>query len=69
MRKRPAPYPPTPRHHQLRGPLASAVRNGKALSQWQIEVTGAGRLWYLFDAEKRVCWLVKATTGHPRETD
>ncbi|SFJ79348.1 hypothetical protein [Streptomyces pini] len=69
MRTGPAPVPPTQRHHRLKGDLANGTRNGKALPQWQIEVTGGGRLWYLFDEGEQTCWLVLARTGHPRQTD
>ncbi|WLQ35077.1 hypothetical protein P8A18_17290 [Streptomyces castrisilvae] len=69
MRTNPAPSPSTERHHQLKFDLATAVYNGRELPQWQIEVTGGGRVWYLYDEEKRVCWLKVARTGHPRQTD
>ncbi|WP_129843033.1 hypothetical protein [Streptomyces sp. RFCAC02] len=69
MRTNPAPFPPTERHHRLRFDLASAVHQGRELPQWQLEVTGGGRVWYLFDQEKRVCWLKLAKVGHPRKTD
>ncbi|MFB6567349.1 hypothetical protein [Streptomyces noursei] len=69
MRTNPAPQPETPRHHRLKRDLATGVYQGRELPQWQIEVTGAGRIWYLHDAEKRVCWLRLAKTGHPRQTD
>lgn len=69
MRTNPAPSPPTQRHHQLKHGLATGLRNGKTLPQWQIEVTGGGRIWYLFDANAEACCVVKAGTGHPRQTD
>lgn len=49
MQTNPAPSPPTPRHHQLKGTLAFAEHGGKQLACWQIEVTGGGRIWYLLD--------------------
>ncbi|GGK67656.1 hypothetical protein [Nocardia camponoti] len=30
----------SPRHHRLKGPLASASHGGLDLPQWQIEITG-----------------------------
>jgi len=39
------------------------------LEQWQIEVTGGGRIWYLVDDDARTVWLVEAGTGHPRATE
>ncbi|MER6350606.1 hypothetical protein ABT186_01820 [Streptomyces sp. NPDC001634] len=57
------------RHHPLKYELATGVRNGKTYPQWQIEVTGGGRVWYLYDLNALTCWVTKATTGHPRQTD
>lgn len=42
-----------PRHHQLKGTLATAPHRGVSMAQWQYEVTGAGRIWYLVDLERR----------------
>jgi hypothetical protein len=69
MRTNPAPVPPTKRHHQLKGALATAVRNGRPFPQWQIEVTGGGRLWYLFDVDARTVWLRCVYIGHPKATE
>jgi hypothetical protein len=69
MRTCPAPVVPTSRHHRMKGDLATGTRNGKSYPQWQIEVTGGGRIWYLFDENATTCWLVHAGTGHPRQTD
>jgi hypothetical protein len=30
------------------------------------EVTGAGRVWYCPDVEKRIVWLTLASIGHPK---
>lgn len=68
MRTDPCPQPPTERHHQLKGDLSSACRNGVDLPQWQIEVTGGGRVWYLLDESNRTVWVTKASVGHPRQT-
>lgn len=66
-----APTPPTDshRHHRLRGDLATGLVKGRELEHWQIEVTGAGRIWYLVDHESFTVWLDHAGTGHPRATD
>jgi len=39
------------------------------LEQWQYEVTGGGRIWYLVDDATRTVWLTYAGTGHPKATD
>ncbi|WP_028661886.1 hypothetical protein [Saccharomonospora saliphila] len=57
------------RHHRLKFDLATGTHNGRALPQWQIEVTGSGRVWYLVDAENRTVWIKYAGVGHPRVTD
>ncbi|MFJ2630880.1 hypothetical protein ACIO6U_02800 [Streptomyces sp. NPDC087422] len=69
MRTQPAPTVPNPRHHQLRGDLAYGKRGGEFCPQWQLEVTGGGRVWYLFDEKRQTCWVVYAGTGHPSATD
>ncbi|MFF0876176.1 MULTISPECIES: hypothetical protein [Micromonospora] len=45
------------------------MHNGRALPQWQYEVTAGGRVWYLVDDQTRTCWIKHAGTGHPRATD
>lgn len=57
------------RHRQLKGPLATAVQGGKTLPQWQIEVTGGGRVWYVVDEERRTIWVRYASPKHPQETE
>jgi hypothetical protein len=69
MRTNPCPHPQTERHHQLKGPLAVVPYKGTDLPQWQIEVTGGGRVWYLLDEERKVVILTKASVGHPKETE
>lgn len=71
MRADPGPGPgkPTSRHHQLKGPLAYATHKGHTLPQWQIEVTGSGRIWYLFDEKSGTVWIQHTGTAHPRATD
>lgn len=65
----PRPNPPTSRQHQLRGSLSTDVHAGQDLPQWQYEVTGGGRVWYLVDEVKRICWIKFASTSHPKLTD
>lgn len=71
MRTSPGPGPgkPTHRHHQLKGELATGKHGGRELPLWQIEVTGGGRVWYLFDEDKHVVWVKHAGVGHPKITD
>jgi hypothetical protein len=69
MRRNPAPPADSPRHHRLKGSLATAMVKGRALDRWQIEVTGAGRIWYLVDREGDTVWIDYAGLGHPRATD
>lgn len=69
MRTNPCPQEQTERHHQLRFDLAYRDFRGERLPQWQIEVTGGGRIWYVVDDKRRIVWLVKASLGHPKETE
>jgi len=69
LRTRPDHLAPTGRHHQLKGRLATATHGGVEMGQWQYEVTGAGRIWYLVDAAKRTLWLRHAGPGHPKATE
>jgi hypothetical protein len=69
MRSRPAPPVASPRHQRLRGPLARGVTRGRVADRWQIEVTGAGRVWYLVDKERNTIWVEHAAPGHPKATD
>ena len=57
------------RHARLRGVLASRSFGGRLLEQWQIEVTSAGRIWYLVDDEARTVWIMHAGPGHPKATE
>lgn len=68
LRTEPCPTP-TPRQHQLKGSLATGEFDGRSLPRWQYEVTGAGRIWYLVDGERRTVWVQAASTGHPKATD
>ncbi|MCK1816921.1 hypothetical protein MTQ13_22010 [Streptomyces sp. XM4011] len=69
LRAQPRPAPPTARHHALRGSLARVDRRGVPLEQWQYEVTGGGRIWYLIDDVGSTLWITYAGTAHPRATD
>ncbi len=57
------------RQHPLKGELATRSINGQMLGQWQLEVTGAGRVWYAIDDERRIVVLTFAVAGHPSRTD
>ena len=57
------------RQHALKGALSRRLVNGETLEQWQYEVTGAGRLWYCIDDQRRIVWLTLATPGHPKTTE
>ncbi|MGM7440551.1 hypothetical protein [Streptomyces tunisiensis] len=56
-RTTPAPATETPRHHRLKGSLAHGTRRGQTCEQWQIEVTGGGRVRYLLDRSRGTCWI------------
>lgn len=49
--------------------LGTATWKGESFEQWQYEVTGGGRIWYLIDDLRRVTWITHAGTGHPKATD
>lgn len=57
------------RQHRLKGALGSRMVGGVALEQWQVEVTGAGRIWYCIDDAKRRVVITLTGTGHPKATD
>lgn len=68
MRSDPRP-PEDTRHTRLRGALGTRELGGRQLEQWQIEVTGGGRIFYLVDDDKHTAWVVHAGTGHPKTTE
>jgi hypothetical protein len=68
MRSDPALPVRSRRHQRLHGNLATGVARGRILDRWQIEVTGAGRIWYLVDHEKATIWIDCAGPGHPKAT-
>jgi len=55
-------------HYRLRGSLAARECSGRTLEQWQIKVSGAGRIWYLHD-DKHTVWVVYASAAHPKRTE
>ena len=57
------------RQHPLRGSLARRTVGPKELEQWQFEVTGAGRIWYCIDDERKTVWMTDASPGHPKATE
>ncbi|MER6270975.1 hypothetical protein [Streptomyces sp900105755] len=61
----------TPRRHRLKGGLAHGTHRGQTREQWQIEVTGGGRVWYLLDTGPGdlLDHLRGQGSGHPRATD
>lgn len=69
MRTNPNPAVTTQRHHRLKGTRRSGTYKGESYPQWQIEVLGGGRVWYLLDEERRTCWVNYAGTGHPKATE
>jgi hypothetical protein len=69
IRATPRPIPSTERHHRLRGSLSTVGRREANLEQWQFEVTGCGRIWYLIEETTRTVWITYAGTGHPKKTD
>ncbi|HEX9536631.1 MAG TPA: hypothetical protein VGA04_00470 [Streptosporangiaceae bacterium] len=54
---------------RLRGSLSTRTFDGRDLEQWQIEVTGGARIWYLVDDDKHTVWVVHAAAGHPKATE
>jgi hypothetical protein len=68
MRSDPRP-PQDDSHHRLRGGLSSREWRGKELEQWQIKVSGSGRIWYLPDDGTHTVWVVLASIGHPKQTE
>ena len=68
MRTNPRP-PEDSRHHRLRYDLATRKVGAQELEQWQIEVTGGGRVWYVIDDGAHVVLLTLAGTGHPKAAD
>jgi hypothetical protein len=68
MRASPRP-PQDATHYRLRYELATREFQGRVLEQWQVKVSGSGRIWYLPDDEKKTVWVVLASSGHPKKTE
>lgn len=68
MRTEPRPAKDS-RHARLHGDLAAKLIDGREMEQWQIEVTGSGRIWYAVDDDRRTVWVTYAATRHPNATD
>lgn len=68
MRSNPRP-PQDDRHSRLRGDLSTRVIDGRVMEQWEIEVTGGGRIFYAIDDDKHAVWITVASCGHPKVTD
>lgn len=69
IRSTPTPVPQVTRQHRLKGQYKDRDFGGRTLPQWQYEVTGGGRVWYLVDDAKHIVWITYAGTGHPKATD
>ncbi|MFI9385328.1 hypothetical protein [Kutzneria sp. NPDC052558] len=69
MRENPCPTEHGQRHHQLKGTLAREQHGGQVYDQWQIEVTGSGRIWYLVDRSRQTIWVTYASLRHPKATE
>jgi hypothetical protein len=54
---------------KLQGELGTRDVKGSTLEQWQHAPTGGGRVWYCLDDAKRTVHIMRATVGHPKETD
>lgn len=68
-RMRTAPDVRSDTQKPLAGPLANRTHKGRDLPQWQLDVSSAGRLWYVIDALRHTVWVTLASTGHPGATD
>jgi mRNA-degrading endonuclease RelE of RelBE toxin-antitoxin system len=68
MRTNPRP-PVDSRHARLRGDYGTKLIHGRALEQWQIEVTSGARIWYAIDDDRRTVWITHAATRHPKATE
>jgi hypothetical protein len=64
----PGPLVDEKRQQKLRGQLGSREVSGRRLEQWQYEVT-SGRIWYCPDLDKRITWVVVASTAHLKPTE
>jgi hypothetical protein len=68
MRSQPQP-PEDAMHYRLRDALGTRPWKGRELEQWQIKVSGSGRIWYLPDDDTHTVWVVYASAAHPQATE
>jgi len=68
-RMRTEPDSRSPTQKPLAGPLATRAHKGHDLPQWQLDVSSAGRVWYVIDTRTHTIWVTLASTGHPGATD
>ncbi len=69
QRMRHSPLVRTDTQKPLKGELGSRPVGGRQLPQWQIDVSGGGRVLYCVDAQDRTVWVVLAGAGHPGATE
>ena len=58
-----------PPQHRLKRDLATGTVSGRTFDHWRIEVTGAGRVWYLVDPDQATIWVDYAGPSHPKATE
>ena len=63
------PLSRTERQHLLHGRYAIGTHKGEDFPQWQYEVTGPGRIWYLVDEKRKRVVIQVASTKHPKATE
>jgi len=68
LRRNPRP-PQDDSHHPLKGNLSRREFRQRQLEQWQIKVSGSGRIWYLPDDQEHKVWVVYASMAHPKQTE
>ena len=61
-----APNQSDPKCHQLKGQLATVVRDGTAHDQWKYELSGGARIWFYIDG--KTVKIVNVFTKHPNQT-
>jgi hypothetical protein len=49
--------------------LATRSFGGRDPEQWQVKVSGSGRIRYLPDDEKHAVWIAHASPAHPKATE
>jgi hypothetical protein len=71
MNLRSEPRARSERQHPLKGALGTRSVGGRVLDrpQWQLEVTGAGRIWYAIDDQRRTVIPTMACVGHPKAAE